>query len=175
MSSENFPETIYYVYRHITGPLYMASPKKTLQIVNLLAKSQYQRLMAQAGHIQKLKQQFKQALRPALSPHCELLSIHERVLTISVDSSVWASRLRYEQQRILSKLQANPEFPEIASLSVKIAKPKRIKPVAKKRQANRPSEDSIATMSELAQKVDDPKLKKALQRLAQRASKKPRR
>jgi hypothetical protein len=74
-----------------------------------------QELAGKAKEIQYLNQIFSCILPSDLAKHCRLakVDVEENILLVVVDSSVWATRIRYAAPDILKNLKTQPEFKSI--------------------------------------------------------------
>lgn len=64
-------------------------------------------LVDNLNRINRLSQSLKVVLPEPLCDHCRITSMEENQLVIAVDSSEWASRLRYEKLELLSYLRTH--------------------------------------------------------------------
>ena len=87
-------------------------------------------------------------------------------LSLQADSSVWASKIRHQQQAIIDQLRAHPAFSQLSLLKVRIAplERERIKP-ARKPSLKRPSAETLTLLAQVADDITDPGLRDALKRL----------
>lgn len=170
MKTSVYPSMI--MYRLSGAQLYMLNSKKPLKIANLLAKKSpyYAQLLQQASLLERLNQLFVQMLSPSLRNHCRIAAINKDVLVCHVDSAAWATRLRYEQQTVLASLKHDQSLPPLRSIRIQV-RPARGNPTRKILNITHPSAPVAEQAFQDAENITDPKLKKALQRLARRASK----
>ncbi|MFT6430732.1 MAG: hypothetical protein ACJATR_001844, partial [Halopseudomonas sp.] len=59
-------------------------------------------------------------LEPAARDHCRVASMHEGVLRLIVSDSHWATRMRYQQKRLVRQLQAFNEFATLTKIHCKV-------------------------------------------------------
>lgn len=122
-------------------------------------------LLHSAEQLNRLQQLLDGQLQPAARPFCRLASWREGILLLIITDSQWATRLRYQERRLLRQLQGLAEFrglqrilfkvqPTRTSLGCSIAPPQR-------------SASARANLLESAEDIRDPRLKAALQRLAE--------
>ena len=99
-------------------------PKKAQKTAQLLQdNSSLQRLVQRAQNIDRLQQLLNQCLQPAGREHCYLATLQETTLTLIVTDGHWATRLRYQQKRLLQQLQQVPEFNQVLRIQFKYAHP----------------------------------------------------
>lgn len=84
------------------------------QIIN--RNSKLEELIAKAKELQQLNQIFCSALETSLSKHCHLSKIKGSELVVTVDSSAWATRLRYAIPEIIKNIRTQPEFKDIEKI-----------------------------------------------------------
>ncbi len=121
-------------------------------------------LYAKARAVERLQVLVETLLEPAAREHCRVASLREGVLRLVVTDSQWATRMRYQQKRLIRQLRDFTEFATLTKIHCKVQPPlvKKAPPVHKMRHS------SVAAVSlrETAEQIDDPSLKAALERLA---------
>ncbi|MDB6444332.1 MULTISPECIES: DUF721 domain-containing protein [Pseudomonas] len=120
------------------------------------------------GHLQRL---LDSQLQPAAREHCHVASWREGCLLLIVTDGHWATRLRYQQKRLLRQLQAFEEFAGLTRVLFKV-QPPTVQAIAKGHTLDL-SSDAAATIQATADGISDPKLRAALERLAAHARTKP--
>ena len=103
-------------------------------------------------------------IHPSPWPHCHVATLDSGTLRLVVSSSHWATRLRYQQKRLIRQLQAFNEFATLTKIHCRVQPP-----LVKKEPPVRimpRSQVASASLRETADYVEDPGLKAALQRLA---------
>ncbi|MDE1166841.1 MAG: DUF721 domain-containing protein [Pseudomonas sp.] len=126
-------------------------------------------LFSQAQRLSHLQRLLESQLQPAARAHCYVASWREGNLLLIVTDGHWATRLRYQQNRLLRQLQALQEFNGLTRIQLKVQPPTvqtttgghgvDLSPVA--------AESIQAT----AESITDPNLRAALERLAAHANK----
>ncbi len=87
-------------------------------------------------------------------------------LSLSADSSTWASRIRHQQQGLIERLRQNPAFSQLAALQVRI-----LPPGEGRRRGSLPatpnqlSSSNLRLLEQVAVDISDPALRAALERL----------
>ena len=81
------------------------------------AEGELGNLVDNLNRINRLSQSLKGVLEQPLVNHCRIAQMRNNVLVLAVDSSEWASRLRFEKLNLLSKLRNNG-FPGISSIDI---------------------------------------------------------
>lgn len=125
-------------------------------------------LVRKAQLLMQAQQHLLAHLPEELREHVFVGGYREGRLTIITDRAVWLTWLRFEQARLLELLRQLPAFEAIMGLNFKVRpiRPLRLTP----RQSRQLSSEAAQQLEACAQEVDDPKLQKALKRLASHAS-----
>ncbi|MCU1717612.1 DUF721 domain-containing protein [Pseudomonas sp. 5P_3.1_Bac2] len=121
-------------------------------------------LFNQAQRIERLQQLVASQLQPAAREHCLVASWREGCLLLIITDGHWATRLRYQQKRLLKQLQALEEFATLTKILFKVQPP-----TVEMRAASRTislSSSAAENIQATAEGITDPKLKAALERLA---------
>ena len=116
------------------------------------------------AHLQRL---VESQLQPAAREHCHVASWREGTLLLIVTDGHWATRLRYQQKRLQRQLQSLEAFYNLNRILFKV-QPPTTAPKAHGHPldiSNRAAENIQAT----AEGISDPKLRAALERLANHA------
>ncbi|MBO3277633.1 DciA family protein [Pseudomonas schmalbachii] len=127
-----------------------------------------QGLFNQAQRLAQLQQLLDSQLQPAARPHCHVASWREGSLLLIVTDGHWATRLRYQQRRLLRQLQAFDEFAGLERILFKV-QPHRESAAPVRTVTLSPA--AAATLHEAAEGIANPLLKAALERLASRSGK----
>lgn len=130
----------------------------------LRTKGTLRGLFRQAQQLERLQLLVDSQLEPAARAHCQVAAFREGVLRLMVSNSQWATRLRYQQRRLISQLQLFSEFTTLTKIYCKVqpVQPRRVPP-ARQVRASKVAAESLQTSAE---GVKDEALKAALQRLA---------
>ena len=122
------------------------------------------RLCNHIEQLGKLQIKLHDYLEPPLNEHVIIADYRQKTLVFHADSAAWATKLRYRTPEIL-KLFRN-DLPGIRTIRIKNP------PVETReratRHAARASSDTVATIREVAGRIDDPPLRSALLRIADR-------
>lgn len=129
-----------------------------------------QRLVTRAQSIERLQNLLNQYLQPAAREHCYVATFQDATLTLIVTNGHWATRLRYQQKRLLEQLQQTPEFNQVLRLQFKVRPP--MQPEKAPARNIDFSEQTGQVIHASAQAISDPTLREAMERLA-RHTKKP--
>jgi|SRR5690554_425483 len=145
-------------------------PIKAQQPTSVLQNSaSLQRLVTRAKAVEHLQRLLNQFLQPAAHEHCYLANYHAGILTLIVTDGQWATRLRYQQKRLLKQLQTLPEFNGVSRIQLKVRPPLQTEKL--KLRTIMLSEQAGQTIQASAEATQDPRLRKALERLAKHAQK----
>ena len=80
-------------------------------------------LFNQAQRIDRLQHLLESQLQPAAREHCHVASWREGCLLLIITDGHWATRLRYQQKRLLKQLQALEEFATLTKILFKVQPP----------------------------------------------------
>lgn len=121
-------------------------------------------LFRQARAVERLQVLVESVMEPAAREHCRAASYRDGVLKLLVTDSQWATRIRYQQKRLIRQLQAYAEFATLTKIHCKVQPPlvKKAPPVRKMRR----SIVAADTLIETSRYIEDPNLRGALERLA---------
>lgn len=145
-------------------------PIKAQKTTSVLQSStSLQRLVARAQATDQLQNLLNQFLQPAVREHCHLASLHAGTLTLIVTDGHWATRLRYQQKRLLKQLQGLAEFSEVSRIQFKVRPP--MQPAKPQARTIELSQQAGQSIQDSAEATSDPVLRAALQRLAKQANK----
>lgn len=129
-----------------------------------LFNRQYEEKARLLSHFQQI---VDETLPEILLAHCQVANYSNSVLTVVVDSPVWAARFKIQQKSIIS-LMSNKSNSPIEAIKVLIKQPNtspKKEKVAKSRHLSRQSAESIKASAEY---INDQELKEALLNLAKR-------
>lgn len=148
----------------------MNSPKPIYKLLNG-EKGDVADLITRARQLARLNRQIQAILDQPLTDHCQVARCEDNVLVLSSDSPVWAARLRYYIPTLLLQLKQN--IPALQGLKdIKIVVHPTAPPPAEAPQSERKiSSKAAESISAMAQTVDNPGLRAALERLARPKSK----
>ena len=121
-------------------------------------------LFHQARAVERMQVLVNSVLEPAAREHCRAASYKDGLLRLLVADSQWATRIRYQQKRLIRQLQAYSEFATLTKIHCKVQPPlvKYVPPVRKMKR----SEVAAESLIETSKQIDDPNLRDALVRLA---------
>lgn len=121
-------------------------------------------LFNQAQRLDHLQHLLESQLQPAAREHCHVASWREGCLLLIVTDGHWATRLRYQQRRLLKQLQALEEFATLAKILFKVQPP-----AAERRAPGRTislSDSAAENIQATAEGIEHAPLRAALERLA---------
>lgn len=124
-------------------------------------------LFKQAQHLARLQALVEAQLQPAAREHCRVASLREGTLLLIISDANWATRLRYQQRRLQQSLAPLPEFAGLMRIAFKVS-PATGSP-SRPRQTPTLSPGAAASLNGAAEGITDPRLRAALQRLANNA------
>ncbi|WXL24997.1 DUF721 domain-containing protein [Ectopseudomonas mendocina] len=130
-----------------------------------------QALFKQALHTDRLQQLLASQLQPAAREHCRVATFREGCLLLIITDGHWATRLRYQQKRLLKQLQALEEFATLTKILFKV-QPTTAE-MGNTLHSVTLSNSAAEHIQASAEGITDPRLRAALERLAQHAQKPP--
>lgn len=122
------------------------------------------RLCNHIEQLGKLQIKLHDYLEPPLNEHVIIADYRQKTLVFHADSAAWATKLRYRTPEIL-KLFRN-DLPGIRTIRIKNPPVEARKQTT--RHAARASSDTVDTIRQVAGRIDDPPLRSALLRIADR-------
>lgn len=126
-------------------------------------------LFNQAQRIDHLQHLLESQLQPAAREHCRVASWREGCLMLIISDGHWATRLRYQQRRLQRQLQALGEFATLTKIIFKVQPPQG--PARAPGRTIELSAFAAESIQATAEGIEDPKLRAALERLAERGRK----
>jgi hypothetical protein len=136
-----------------------------------------QRLGHELDDMSRLHLAWSRVLPGPLADHTRPRHYEQGKLTVSVSSAAWGSRLRQQQTRLIDRLRHEPGLSDLHELAVQIV-PKgehdtaadlRTLADSTRRAPARLSPQTAQLLREVAERVTDPDLRAALERLAKTA------
>ncbi len=121
-------------------------------------------LFNQAQRLDRLQHLLESQLQPAAREHCLVASWREGCLVLIVTDGHWATRLRYQQKRLLRQLQTLEEFATLTKILFKVQPP-----TAQRRAPGRTislSNNAAENIQATAEGIQYAPLRAALERLA---------
>lgn len=121
-------------------------------------------LFNEAQRIDQLQQLLASQLQPAAREHCHVASWREGRLLLIVTDGHWATRLRYQQARLLRQLKGFEAFAGLERIVFKVQPS--FTPSSAPMTEGRLSTTAAESLQATAETVSDPRLREALERLA---------
>ncbi len=142
----------------------MASPRPIQQH---LANGIIAQLVAHTRDLQAIGRLMQPCLPADLSPHIRLADWSNGRLVLQLDSSSWATRLRYTVPQLIQSLRKMPELADLRQIDLYVAP--QSKSAVKTNQPLHLSSAGATAIEAGAATISDPALRAALRRLARRA------
>lgn len=124
-------------------------------------------LLNQAERLEHLQRLVEGQLQPAAREHCHVASWRDGTLLLVVTDGHWATRLRYQQKRLMAALQATDAFGNLRRILFKVQPP--LVPAKRGGHAAELSNSAVESLLQTAEGISDTKLRAALERLAAHA------
>lgn len=127
-------------------------------------------LVDQAGRLEKFQRLVEAQLQPAARGCCRVAAFREGSLLLIISDSNWATRIRYQQRRLLRQLQSDETFASLERILIKV------QPSGSSAPGLPPppllSTGAAEAVRATAEGISDPRLRSALERLARHAERK---
>jgi len=78
------------------------------------------RLLQHSQYLNQLNGWVQANLPAPLNQHCYIANLREQILVVYTDSSVWATRLRYQAPTFLTRWQDDRFLPTILKIEIKV-------------------------------------------------------
>lgn len=141
-------------------PIYAKQP------LTLAAKTlTMSQLVQSALQLNQLQNCLNQYLQPAAKQHCHISSFQQGTLHLLVNQSHWATRLRYQQKRLIQQLLNHKEFMGLEKIIIKVSPDLKLTTTQTTHYLEL-SESAAQTIKQTAQYIKHTNLKAALERLA---------
>jgi len=113
------------------------------------------KMLDKAHGLSKLSNLFANLLSSDLRNHCQLAKIENDELTVMVDGSIWASKLRYAIPDILKDLRTQPEFKSIKKIIYRVSASQSAVSLLEKTKTSKPefSKENAALLKQLKEKL----------------------
>lgn len=125
-------------------------------------------------HLDELKQinkQFHAFIDEKMRPHCRVANASGNTLTIEVDSSVWATALRYRIPDLLANLRFENNLSHLTQIDFYV-KPEAVDKKANQKVRKLQMSGNVSnTLHMIAEGIGDKKLSKILHQIAQHGDK----
>lgn len=133
----------------------------------LHATKSLQSLLDEAQRLSHLQQLLETQLEPVAREHCKVAAWRDGNLLLIVSDGQWATRLRYQEKRLLKRLGVLKDFSGLQRIMLKVRPPASVPPIS----GYPPSLSANAAQSiqASAEGISDPLLRAALERLAKHA------
>lgn len=91
-------------------------PKK---ISDILTTGSLDLILKKAKILETFNTALTRHLPTSLAMHCHVMNFHNSILVIGVDNMSWLTRLRFEEQELIQKLQEDPLVPNLLGINWK--------------------------------------------------------
>lgn len=140
-------------------PVYAKQSKSLLTDITPIKQ-----LMLKASYLNRLQQCVNLYLSKIMQENCSVASFQNNTLTLLAHNAQWATRLRYQQNKLKQQLQNHREFNSIEKIIIKVMPPL---PTHTQTAHHRTiSMKSAKILTETADSIKHSTLKEALARLA---------
>lgn len=151
-----------------------SSMKNPLSIDKLLKSGNHElaSLVTRARQFAKYNAWLKLQLPSPLHEYCTVADIQGNSLILSVDKAIWATKLRFSGVTIIAQMKLQfPELAQLEQLKVIVLPRFDTQNAPEKSPMHHLSAKNALTIRMLAESISDPKLRAALEKLAQHEEK----
>lgn len=127
-----------------------------------------QTLMGKLAVLEQIHSLLLAHLEPELGRHCQVAKFEKNCLFVIVENGNWATQLRFQVPDLMAKLRLQPGFENLGGIICKTRPSLQMMDPQKKqkRMVKKLSAETAAQILENAQLIQDPKLRKILERIA---------
>lgn len=145
----------------------MARLKRTTPLKQILQQSKLKGLIRSVSDNQRYDYLIKLYLPLSLRGKCEVIKYQENTLHILVQSSVWATQLRYQIPHLKQQLLQHPELEQLEAIRYRVARaPRTEAPRKQPRPMKRLTPDNADLIRDTAESVEDPAIRESLLKLS---------
>jgi len=145
----------------------MSKPRTFHQLMSTQTMEGLDSVIRRGRQLQRLAALVRDKLGPELAAHCQMSNLRGTTLILSVGSTAWASRLRYQVPQLLQRFRTDERLSVISEIEIRVS-PASSPPAAPPPRRVSMSDDAALCVQRCAESVDDQRLKSALSRLATR-------
>ena len=138
--------------------------KKTFMKLLQQPHSRLAKLNDKVNHLHSLNQYLSNILDPTIAKYCQVANFESNILTIMVDSSSRATRIRYMIPDLIAKLKKHPPFHQLKSINCIIQLQNHPETIKKKKTLTL-SEENKQLLQETAKSIKSKKLQKSLRQI----------
>ncbi len=145
----------------------MSKPRAITELLADHFSGPLEQAILRGKKLQQLSRLIQNLLEPELAGHCHLLNLRQGSLIMACDSTVWATRLRYQTPPLLQAMQQHAGLNDLGDIQIRVKPAVQAPPLQAKRRVTL-STEAANCVQQCAQSVNDPALSRALERLARR-------
>jgi hypothetical protein len=142
--------------------------------INSLSNEILRRFGGQLDRLGSLRARWHRLVGQPMAGHSEPTCFEGGRLTVTVPSPAWASRLRQQEAGLVRALRTDPEFRALRDIKMRVQPTDPVMKLspATTRGPSRISSQAARLVRSVAETVDDPQLRAALERLADASTRK---
>lgn len=129
-------------------------------------------VMSKVKRLAEIQTQLAKYLDPQLAAYCQVANMLDQRLTLIVANGSIATQIRFLSNELLKKFKQDPQLRTIQQIDCKVRPPQSATArmeTPKNKYAPLLSADSAAVVDEIAETIEDPKLKEVMKRIAKRS------
>lgn len=102
------------------SPMNFSTKPDPKKLDDILEKSSLGSILRKAKVIADFNTALTRHLPTNLNSHCQAMNFENSILIIGVDDAAWLTRLRFEEQDLIEKLQREALLPNVLGINYKI-------------------------------------------------------
>lgn len=133
---------------------------------HLLGHGDSARLIERVRYLRSVNGHLRACLDTETSNHVQVADVNSERMLVHIDSTAWATRLRYQSPQLLRCLHRHPSLAQLRRIEIRVTP--LAQPVSSSPQPATLSAVNAAIIDSTADSLSDPNLRTALKRLARR-------
>ena len=125
-------------------------------------------VFAKVSLLQEINSKISNYLDPNIAPYCQVANMTENKLILIVANGSVATQIRFQKMDLLKKCKQHPELQNIQQIECKVRPPEQRGEGIRSSYAPSLSSQAAYIIREMAETLEDPKLKEVMERIAGR-------
>jgi len=146
----------------------MSKPRAITELLAAHFSGSLEQVIQRGKKLQQLTRWIQTLMDPELAAHLQVVNLRDSSLIVACDSTVWATRLRYEIPALLHAMRKHPGLSDLADIKIRI-QPAEQRPLQQPKRHAKLSVDAANCVQQCAESISDPSLRGALEQLAKRS------
>lgn len=145
----------------------MSKPRAITELLANNFSGPLEQTIQRSKKLHQLTRWIQNILSPELAAHCHVQNIRNSSLIMACDSTVWATRLRYQTPTLLETLRRDAGLNDLIDIQIRV-QPAEQPPKQQTKHHATLSTDAAYCIQQCSESISDPELRRALERLAGR-------